>query len=156
MAEHGKIAGPYVFLSYTSLDRARALALADVLEAAGIRVWLDRRNLVGGTSWDAEIVQAIKDCTVFLVLASVHAVTSPNVKQELRLAWEEQRPALPLLLEPVTFPDEMRYILTGRQWVELLDRPEAEVRRDLLRALADFGLVPASRAGTDGGAATEP
>ena len=30
--------GPYVFLSYTSSDRARVLALADRLGAAGIRV----------------------------------------------------------------------------------------------------------------------
>src|SRR5205809_757826 len=96
---------PYVFISYTSSDRAQALALADQLEAVGIPVWLDRRSLVGGASWDASIAQAIKHCTVFLLLASPRAVTSPNVKQELRLAWEEQRPALPLLLAPVSFPD---------------------------------------------------
>ena len=57
-------------------------------------VWLDRRNLVGGSSWDAAIVEAIKDCAVFAALCSPEAVASPNVTQELRLAWEEQRPTL--------------------------------------------------------------
>src|SRR5438132_11118346 len=113
----------YVFISYASTDSERALALADRLEAASIRVWLDRRSLVGGMSWDAAIARAIKDCTVFAVLCSPASVTSPNVMQELRLAWEEQRLTLPLLLDRVTYPDEMRYILAGRQWVELLDRP---------------------------------
>ena len=104
---------PYAFLSYASADRGQTLAIADRLERAGIRVWVDRHSLVGGQSWDATIVRAIKDCAVFTVLCSPAAVTSPNVLQELRLAWEERRPILPVLLAPVSFPDEMRYILTG-------------------------------------------
>ena len=113
MTASSGISEPYVFLSYTSADRDRVLALADRLETAGIRVWLDRRNLVGGMSWDAAIVRAIKDCTVFAVLCTPASVASPNVMQELRLAWAEQRPTLPVLLAPVSFPDEMRYILAG-------------------------------------------
>src|SRR5947207_16019391 len=105
MAVQHSISEPYVFLSYASRDRERALALADRLEAHGIRVWLDRRRLVGGTGWDASIARAIRDCSAFLLLASAQSVRSPNVTQELRLAWEEQRPAMPLLLEPVTFSD---------------------------------------------------
>src|SRR5438132_7741446 len=100
----------YVFISYASTDSERALALADRLETAGIRVWLDRRNLVGGMSWDAAIARAIKDCTVFAVLCTPASVGSPNVAQELRLASEEQRPTLPVRLAIVPFPDEMRYI----------------------------------------------
>ncbi|MHB8577954.1 MAG: toll/interleukin-1 receptor domain-containing protein, partial [Dehalococcoidia bacterium] len=63
-------AEPYVFLSYASLDREQAMRIADELEAAGIRVWLDRRSIAGGSSWDASIVQAITHCSVFLLLAS--------------------------------------------------------------------------------------
>ena len=55
------LASPYVFVSYTSAERERALALADALEGAGIRVWVDRRNLVGGSSWNASIVDANGD-----------------------------------------------------------------------------------------------
>ncbi|MHB8574415.1 MAG: TIR domain-containing protein, partial [Dehalococcoidia bacterium] len=121
----------------------QAMRIADALEAAGIRVWLDRRSIAGGSSWDASIVQAITHCSVFLLLASGRSTTSPNVVQELRLAWDEQRPALPLLAEPVSFPDEMRYILTGRQWIELLDHPEADWLPEMLRALAGLGLTPA-------------
>src|SRR5712692_9107960 len=112
---------PYVFLSYSSTDREQALALAERLEADGIPVWLDRRSLVGGMSWDAAIVEAIKNCTVFAVLCTHAGVSSPNVMQELRLAWEEQRPTLPLRLAAVPFPSEMRYILAGRQWVDAVD-----------------------------------
>src|SRR5579871_3505943 len=133
---------PYAFISYTSRDRERVLALADTLEAAGIRVWLDRRDLVGGRTWDASIVDAITNCTVFALTCSAASLASPNVQQEVRLAWEEQKPILPLLLEQVSNPRELRYPLAGRQWVELLDRPEAAWLPDVLRALASLGVAP--------------
>src|SRR5205823_11527542 len=127
---------------YTSDDRERALQLADRLEAAGVRVWVDRRSIAGGTSWDAEIVRGVKNCAVMAVLCSSTALRSANVQQELRLAMQYQKPLLPLLLEPVTFPEEVEYALVGRQWVELLDHPEERWLADVLAALARLGLTP--------------
>ena len=117
---------PYTFLSYASAEREQALAVADALQQAGVAVWLDRQAIVGGSAWSTAIVRGIKDCAAFLVLGSERAFRSPNVQRELNLAVEENRPLLPLLLERVPPPDEVRYALAGRQWVELLDR--AEVR----------------------------
>src|SRR5207253_4979987 len=127
-------------LSYTSANRKRALALADVLEAAGVSVWVDRRSIAGGSSWDAAIVDGITHCTVFALTCSPASLASPNVQQEVRLAWEEQRPILPLRLEAVPIPRELRYPLAGRQWVELLERPEDAWLPDVLRALAGLGM----------------
>src|SRR5713226_3801338 len=141
MAEPPGHREPYVFLSYTTRDRERVLALADRLEASGIRVWMDRRDIVGGSSWDASIVDAISHCTVFALTCSPASLASPNVQQEVRLAWEEQRPILPLLLEQVTIPRELRYPLAGRQWAELLDRSEDAWSPDVLRALTGLGLT---------------
>src|SRR5204863_236224 len=111
VTDHADAPAPYVFLSYTTPDRVRVLALADCLEAAGIRVWVDRRDLVGGSTWDASIVDAIANCTVFALTCSTVSLASPNVQQEVSLAWEEQRPILPLLLEQVTIRRELRYPL---------------------------------------------
>src|SRR5438105_8589783 len=96
---------PYVFISYTSADRERALRFAEWLESAGVRVWIDRRSIQAGTNWSAAIVDGIKHCTAFLPLCSAAAMRSPNVRQEIQLAWELQRPYLPLLLEQITFPN---------------------------------------------------
>jgi TIR domain len=38
---------PYVFLSYASADRERALQIADALERSGVRVSLDREAIAG-------------------------------------------------------------------------------------------------------------
>src|SRR5439155_14361346 len=52
---------PYVFLSYTSTERDRALAVADALQQAGITVWVDRQAILCAASWSAAIVRAIKN-----------------------------------------------------------------------------------------------
>src|SRR5947199_9868217 len=102
-------AAPYVFLSYASAEQDRALAVADALQQAGITIWLDRHAIAGGAAWSTAIVRGIKDCAVCLVLGSARAFASPNVQRELNLAVEENRPLLPLLLEQVTAPDDVRY-----------------------------------------------
>src|SRR5947209_5443244 len=113
MADLPADAPPAVFLSYASGDRERALALADRLEALGIRVWIDRSSIVGGSSWTAEIVRGIRECAALLVLCSPAAVASPNVQRELNLAVEHNRPLVPLLLQATAFPDEVQYALAG-------------------------------------------
>ncbi|MHB8573801.1 MAG: AAA family ATPase [Dehalococcoidia bacterium] len=150
MAEHPDAAA-YVFLSYTSSDRARALALADALEAAGVTVWLDRSSIAGGTSWGSEIVEGIKNCAALLILCSTAALQSRNVKQEIQLAWRYERAYVPLLLEPIAFPEQVQYFLEGWQWVELLDQPESVWLPVLLKALARLGV-----SGAASGVAREP
>src|SRR5438105_2937887 len=136
MPEQPATSAPYLFLSYASAERERALAIADALEAAGVRVWIDRHAIAGGTSWSAEIVRGIQGAAAVAVLCSTAAYASPNVQRELNLAVEENRALVPLLLESVPAPAEVRYALAGRQWLELLDRAQADWLPDVLRALA--------------------
>ena len=128
-------AAPYVFLSYASADRERALHVADLLEGEGIRVWLDRQSIEGGASWSEQIVQSIRGCAALVLLATPQSLTSRNVRQEIQLAWEYDRPVLPLLLEPISYPETIQYARAGWQWVEVLDRPEEVWLPAILRAL---------------------
>src|SRR6266849_8100278 len=114
----------YVFLSYASADRERALQIADLLEACGISVWIDRKSIAGGSSWSAEIVEGIKGCAVLAVMISRASVGSRNVQQEIQLAWENDRKVLPLILEKAPLPSSIEYALAGRQWIEVLDRAD--------------------------------
>src|SRR5436190_7346258 len=110
---------PYVFLSYASADRERALQIANLLEANGVAVWIDRKSIAGGTSWSAEIVRGIQGCSALLVLCSGAPMESPNVQQEVQLAWENRRPIVPLLLTRARPPEVLQYALAGRQWLDL-------------------------------------
>jgi non-specific serine/threonine protein kinase len=138
---------PYVFLSYASADRERALHVASLLEAKGISVWIDRKSIPGGTCWTAEIVEGIKGCAALLVLISPSAAGSPNVQQEVQLAWEHRRPLLPLVLEATRLPAAIEYVLAGRQWIEVLDQGEGVWLTEALRALAGLGVAASSQSG---------
>ena len=135
---------PYVFLSYTSGDYVRAFAVADALEASGVRVWIDRQAIAGGTSWGSEIVEGIRNCTVLAISCSAAALRSRNVRQEIQLGWRFEKPYLPLLLEPVEFPQHVLYFLEGWQWVELFGRAETEQLPVVLKALRRFGIEGAN------------
>ncbi|HEY7909835.1 MAG TPA: AAA family ATPase, partial [Thermomicrobiales bacterium] len=133
---------PYVFVSYASGDRARALPVAEALERAGIRVWIDREGIHGGANYGEEIAEAIKGAVALVLMASAASLASRNVKQEIALAWDFERPYLPLLLEPVTIPTDVRYWLTAAQWIEVLDTPAAQWLPAVLTALAPLGIAP--------------
>jgi CheY-like chemotaxis protein len=130
----------YVFMSYASADRERALQIVSALESAGVRVWVDRHDIAAGTNWGAEIVQSIRGCTALLVACSKTAMQSRNVRQEIQLAWKYSRPYVPLLLEPTEFPDDIEYRLEGWQWVELLDQEAGVWLPRLLQALERLGV----------------
>ena len=134
---------PYLFVSYASADRDRVMPLVDVLVRAGVPVWIDREEIHGGANYGREIGEAIKDAAAFVLMASSLSLASRNVKQEIAVAWEYERPYLPLLLEPVTIPDEVKYWLTAAQWIEVLDKPEAAWLPQVLTALAPLGIAPA-------------
>jgi non-specific serine/threonine protein kinase len=146
----------YVFLSYASPERPRALEIADLLEAQGIGVWIDRKSIAGGTSWSAEIVRGIRDCAAFLVLCSPKAMASPNVQQEVQLAFETRRPILPLLLAPTELPDAVRYGLAGRQWIELGDRPDSAWLPQLTQAIRTLGAPSRAATARDASPANAP
>jgi predicted ATPase len=135
---------PYVFVSYASADRDKALQIAERLEARGIVVWLDRKSIAGGTSWTGEIVEGIKGCAALLVLISASALASPNVQQELQLAWEHRRPLVPLRLDLSPLPSTIEYVLAGRQWIDVLDLPEERWLAEALRALQGLNVGPLS------------
>ena len=131
----------HLFLSYAAADRERALAIADALEDAGVPVWIDRRGIAGGDLWAAEIAEAIRNCSHLAVLCSATSVTSRNVRQELQLAWDYDRPILPLMLEPVQFPPEIAYFLHGRQWIDVLELPEDQWLAQIAAAMQSHDIT---------------
>jgi DNA-binding CsgD family transcriptional regulator len=133
---------PYVFISYASADRERVLPLVDALTRAGVGVWIDREGIHGGANYGREIAEAIKDAAALVLMASSLSLASRNVKQEIAVGWEYERPYLPLLLEPVIIPDDLKYWLTAAQWVEVLDKPESDWLPAVLTALVPLGIAP--------------
>jgi TolB-like protein/Flp pilus assembly protein TadD len=75
-----------VFLSYASQDAEAAQRLCDALRAAGVEVWFDRNELVGGDAWDQKIRRQIKECALFVPIISPN--TNARAEGYFRLEWK--------------------------------------------------------------------
>jgi hypothetical protein len=143
MTSHPGIRQAEVFVSYASRDRDRVVALARHLEAAGITLWRDQSEILGGENYGPKIVEGIRNCKVLMLMCSSASLRSKNVKQEIQMAWSFDRPYLPLLIEPLTqYPEQVQYWLEGSQWIEVLDRPTEQWLPRVLQALARAGVGP--------------
>ena len=136
-----------VFLSYASQDAAAAKRICDALRAAGVEVWFDQSELVGGDAWDAKIRKQIAECALFMPVISAN--TNARGEGYFRLEWKlavdrshlmahDQPFLLPVVIDGMTdttarVPLEFRAV----QWTHLPngetpERFSARVKRLLL------------------------
>jgi TolB-like protein len=75
-----------VFLSYASQDAAAAKKICDALRAAGVAVWFDQKELVGGDAWDQKIRRQVRGCALFIPVISAN--TQARREGYFRLEWK--------------------------------------------------------------------
>jgi tetratricopeptide (TPR) repeat protein len=76
-----------VFLSYASQDAGAAKHIADGLRAAGVEVWFDQNELVGGDAWDQKIRGQISSCALFVPVISSN--TQARLEGYFRREWKQ-------------------------------------------------------------------
>jgi TolB-like protein/Flp pilus assembly protein TadD len=76
-----------VFLSYASQDAEAAKRIADALRAAGVEVWFDQNELVGGDAWDQKIRGQIGSCALFVPIVSAN--TQARLEGYFRREWKQ-------------------------------------------------------------------
>ena len=131
----------YAFISYSRTDSQTIDTLIKRLNKAGYRVWVDRVGITGGEHWRQEIVDAIKNCTVFILALSSNSIRSDNVRKELDLADSAKRPIVPIELQQVTdLPAKFQYQLAGIQRINLATNFEGGFGQ--LQNAIDMGVTP--------------
>ena len=85
MPEQPRAAGA-VFLSYASQDAEVAKRICDALRAAGVEVWFDQSELVGGDQWDGKIRGQISSCALFVPIISAN--TQARREGYFRIEWK--------------------------------------------------------------------
>ena len=132
--------GAEVFVSYSSLDRDRVMPVVESLRGNGISVWVDEGNIHAADLWSEQIVQAIADCRVMVVMLSQNSTDSHNVVKEVMLASEQKKALLPVYLESADIPAKLQYQLAGIQHLELYGQDKQIVLNDLANGLAKLGV----------------
>lgn len=130
-----------VFVSYASHDREQVVQLVRQIESAGVTIWRDQNEILGGENYGPKIVHGIRHSRVLLLLCSNASMRSRNVKQEIQLAWHYEKRYLPLLIEPIEgYPEQIQYWLEGTQWIEVFNRPVTQWLPRALNSLATAGV----------------
>lgn len=77
----------HAFISYVHEDKERVDRLQEALEAVGVSVWRDTKDLWPGQNWEDQIRAAIKsESLAFIACFSEHSVAKPKTYQNLELA----------------------------------------------------------------------
>lgn len=120
-----------IFISYSHFDLAFVRWLREELTKRGYDVWFDSNSIQIGQIWRQEIVQGIEESDYFMVIISSRSIQSINVVKELSLAESFGKIILPIMIEDVPIPANMKYQLAGVQFI-VLDDNRSEENLDLL------------------------
>lgn len=114
-----------VFVSYSTRDLGTANALKAWIAHAGAQAFLAEYSVVPSAPLAAEIIRAIKQCDLFLLLWSSNARGSEWVPQEIGLAKGADKPIKPVVLhEALELPGFIRDL----KYLALHKDPQAAVR----------------------------
>lgn len=128
-----------IFISYASVDRARAQQLATALERQGWSVLWDRQ-IPPGKTFDQVVEEELNAARCVVVLWSQAAVSSRWVKAEASEG-AQREVLVPVLIDDVRIPLEFRRIQAARlvNWQETGPHPEFD---KLLRAIKEILGLP--------------
>ena len=108
-----------VFISYASQDTAVANAVIESLEQHGIKCWIAPRDVTPGLQYADEIVGAINDAKILVLVLSEHAVASPHVGREVERAASKRRRIIVLRTDVAPVTRSFEYFLSESQWIDV-------------------------------------
>src|SRR5436309_2508884 len=92
------------FISHASKEAALAARMEELLEAEGLKVWLDRSELRLGVLLRKELQTAIKDSRILILLWSKSAAKSRWVAAEVLTAFHLNRFIVPCVSDSARLP----------------------------------------------------
>eukprot|EP00741_Cyanophora_paradoxa_P013110 tig00020675_g12663.t1 len=108
------------FVSYAHVDAAVVFRYCDLLQAAGIKIWVDR-ELKAGQRWMLKIAEAMERCKSFICFLSPAYLSSKNCDDEMLFAHELRIPKFPVWLvdwKSIALRADYRMMLSSVNWTE--------------------------------------
>jgi|GEM_PF-5378932 len=113
-----KTAPAHIFISYSSKEVNKAERVCQFLEGNGISCWIAPRDVNPGGNYPTQIVEAIRKCSLLILLASENTNVSGHVSNEISLAFDNKKVIIPFKIENINFTDEYLYFLGRKHWIE--------------------------------------
>ena len=106
-----------IFISYHSRDLDVADELCEILESSGFKCWIAPRDIKTSENYASDILDGLNASSIFLPIFSRNYQESEYTKEEMKYAFSDEKPILPLRLN--SYPEgEFRFYLSSVQWVD--------------------------------------
>jgi hypothetical protein len=125
---------PYIFVSYAHKDMKQVFRLIKQLNDKRYRIWFDE-GIEPGHEWPEIVGRAVVKCSQFIVFMSPWAARSRNVRNEINLAFSENRDILVVYLEPTNLSDGMKLQIGTVQFINRFDMSERECMKQITGVL---------------------
>jgi hypothetical protein len=112
---------PKIFITYSSKDQKVARTICTALENRGLICWISSRNVKPGQNYQEQIVRAIRASRVMVLVFTVNANNSNEIKKELALASQNNLVVIPVRIEDVAPNEAFAYEFATRQWIDLFE-----------------------------------
>lgn len=112
-----------VFVSYSQPDYACAVELVARVEGEGINCWIAPRDIAPSADWAAEIIDAISNARVMILVFSASSNNSPQVRREVERAVHKNVNILPFRIESVVPSKSLEYFLSSQHWLDAFPPP---------------------------------
>jgi hypothetical protein len=99
-----------IFVSYSHTDSDFARRLARDLKQSGAQVWIDAEDIPAGAKWDRAVQDGLDNCQIMLVIITPQSVDSLDVEQEWQSYLDDNKPVIPILLDPARMHFQLRRI----------------------------------------------
>jgi formylglycine-generating enzyme required for sulfatase activity len=144
-------AGHQVFISYasdnihsTTSDRQVADQICSALESQGIRCWIAHRDILPGDDWMDDIIDAVDQAKIVVLVFSANTEKSQWVKDEIKLALEEKRTIIPFRIQDVSPQRALKLLKVRCQWMDAFTPPLENHIDNLVKIVSrHLGLEPA-------------
>lgn len=135
-----------VFISHSTNDRTVANAVCAMLERASVRCWIAPRDVTPGKSWGGEIMRAIAETKIMVLIFSGQANSSPQILREVERAVGRRVVILPFKVEDVAPADDLEYFISSQHWLDAVTPPMEQhieyLTRTVKRVLEESAAAP--------------
>ena len=141
-----------VFISHSHKDKQMADAICHYLEHKKIKCWIAPRDVMPGTNFAGEIVEAIPKSKIMLLIFSANSNSSKQVLREIELAINNDLLVIPVRIEDIMPTGSMKYYLSTTNWIDIIDEEiEKKISKivDIIQGVTDVldnNEIPARKA----------